>query len=97
MALLQRRSLNRYANAPVVPLSIKDKDEPTPLNTQSAEADTQIQIKQNGPLLVKGACLIKYPDGREDTKEGNFALCRCGGSANKPYCDGTHTKIGFKG
>ena len=35
------------------------------------------------------------PDGEEVTKEGMTALCRCGASANKPYCDGSHSKIEF--
>jgi CDGSH-type Zn-finger protein len=41
-----------------------------------------------GPLVVIGA------DGRVAFAESTF-LCRCGASANKPYCDGTHKKIGF--
>ncbi|MEM3382651.1 MAG: CDGSH iron-sulfur domain-containing protein [Nitrososphaerales archaeon] len=43
-----------------------------------------IEASENGPYLIK-------VDGKVMT-----ALCRCGGSKNKPYCDGTHAKIGFK-
>lgn len=47
-------------------------------------AKIQIIASRNGPYLIK-------VDGKIKT-----ALCRCGGSNNKPFCDGTHAKIGFK-
>jgi uncharacterized Fe-S cluster protein YjdI len=51
--------------------------------------------RENGPLFLRGRIRIEDPDGnliREDTR---VALCRCGGSANKPFCDGTHRRNGF--
>lgn len=48
------------------------------------EKEIVIEAVENGPYLVKV------------DKEILTALCRCGGSKNKPYCDGTHAKIGFK-
>jgi len=51
----------------------------------------------NGPLLVEGRVTIKRPDGTEEIKETKCHLCRCGHSANKPFCDATHKKIGFIG
>lgn len=57
----------------------------------------KIQVSHNGPYLIKTECLIVHSDGREETKTGTVALCRCGASANKPYCDGNHRKIDFKG
>ena len=56
----------------------------------------KIQVSPNGPYLIKTGCLIVHSDGREETKTGTVALCRCGASANKPYCDGSHKKVGFK-
>ncbi len=49
----------------------------------------------NGPFLVKN--LKDFRNSRGDTIETKpvMALCRCGGSSNKPFCDGTHQKIGF--
>jgi CDGSH-type Zn-finger protein len=58
-----------------------------------------IQTRPNGPYLVKGATGIRLidPDGNEFTIEKDtIALCRCGGSTTKPFCDGTHSKIGFQ-
>jgi CDGSH-type Zn-finger protein len=66
-------------------------------------SDTTITPKANGPLLVEGPCRIVTPDGRELRpplrKDGTppqvIVLCRCGGSATKPFCDGTHKRNGF--
>lgn len=51
----------------------------------------------NGPLLVRGAVRIETPDGRPVPRSRRtVALCRCGVSSIKPYCDGTHKLIGFR-
>ena len=50
----------------------------------------------NGPLLFEGPVEICSGTGRTITREQTTALCRCGGSANKPFCDGTHTRNGFR-
>lgn len=52
---------------------------------------------ENGPYLVRGPVKIVDPDGNQFrvTRE-TVALCRCGGSTTKPFCDGTHSKIGFQ-
>lgn len=55
-----------------------------------------IEIKKNGPILITTDCIITHGDGSQETKQGTTALCRCGQSANKPYCDGTHRKVGFE-
>ena len=55
----------------------------------------KITALANGPLFVEGKVTIKKQDGTEEVKEVKCHLCRCGHSANKPYCDGTHKKIGF--
>jgi len=57
----------------------------------------KVEVTANGPYLIKTECLIVHSDGREETKGGTVALCRCGASANKPYCDGSHNKTGFEG
>lgn len=58
---------------------------------------TKITALDNGPYLVKGPVLLLDAEGNEfRTERATVALCRCGGSTKKPFCDGTHSKIGFK-
>ena len=57
---------------------------------------TTVKIKPNGPLLVEGNLVITDKDGVEQVKENITAFCRCGSSHNKPFCDGTHNKIGWQ-
>lgn len=58
---------------------------------------TKITVLDNGPYLVKGELLITDAGGNEyPSKRRTVALCRCGGSAKKPFCDGSHSKIGFQ-
>jgi len=55
-----------------------------------------IDPQVNGPLRVRGNLEITSGTGRVVARVTSTYLCRCGGSANKPFCDGTHTKIGFR-
>lgn len=51
----------------------------------------------NGPYLVRGEFELAGPDGEPiETRRATIALCRCGRSQTKPFCDGTHKAIGFK-
>jgi uncharacterized Fe-S cluster protein YjdI len=62
---------------------------------EGASDETTVEPRPNGPLFVRGHVRIVGDDGaviREDTR---VALCRCGASANKPFCDGSHRRIGF--
>jgi uncharacterized Fe-S cluster protein YjdI len=54
-----------------------------------------IEIVPAGPILIKTECTIEHSNGQVEMKQGITALCRCGGSNNKPYCDGSHRKNGF--
>ena len=56
-----------------------------------------IKVRESGPYLVTHCQMLKSLDGSVYKSEGTVALCRCGGSKNKPYCDGTHTTNGFSG
>lgn len=61
------------------------------------DAESIIEVSKNGPLLVYGNITIKNNDGSETKKNKVTAFCRCGASNNKPFCDGSHVKIDFKG
>ncbi|HIF69250.1 MAG TPA: CDGSH iron-sulfur domain-containing protein [Deltaproteobacteria bacterium] len=53
-------------------------------------SDLKIQVNAKGPLLIKGGATLVHEDGTEEKKEGTIALCRCGLSEKKPFCDGAH-------
>lgn len=72
------------------------------MNSETADpvkvdAETIVETAPNGPLLVYGNVTVKDADGHVTKKHNVTAFCRCGGSANKPFCDGSHKKIGFVG
>jgi len=61
------------------------------------EPQVTITPRENGPYLVRGPISIRDADGNEYPVPGDrVALCRCGASTTKPFCDGTHSKIGFE-
>lgn len=52
---------------------------------------------RDGPVLVRGAVRLLDEDGREvEHRRNPIALCRCGKSRLRPFCDGTHKRVGFK-
>jgi CDGSH-type Zn-finger protein len=55
-----------------------------------------ITVRANGNYRIEGPVRLVDAEGKEFKLERNpFSLCRCGQSSTKPFCDGTHTKIGF--
>jgi CDGSH-type Zn-finger protein len=74
-------------------------------------ANARITVTENGPYLVNGEVTVaeqhivtspqgdseEWREGKQVAHETQFALCRCGHSRNKPFCDGTHVTIGFDG
>jgi len=69
------------------------------LGVEPAKVQRQLELRasENGPLLVTGDIRILDADGELLYEGDRAALCRCGGSSNKPFCDGTHRKNGFRG
>lgn len=57
-----------------------------------------VKVRQNGPYLVEGddVTVVDVNGNAYEISKRPFALCRCGGSASKPFCDGTHRTIGFQ-
>lgn len=58
---------------------------------------TIFRVNAGGPLEVGGKYEIKVPGKLSEAKTDTIYLCRCGGSSNKPYCDGSHKRNGFSG
>tara|TARA_B100001013_G_scaffold99456_1_gene55972 strand:- start:46 stop:252 length:207 start_codon:yes stop_codon:yes gene_type:complete len=58
----------------------------------------KITVRDNGPLLVEDEnATVCDMSGEEFIVQGStFALCRCGASEKKPFCDGTHGRVGFQ-
>ena len=73
--------------------------------------NAKIEITKDGPYLVSGGLPLSeqwiatnaegesldYREGKKYPAQPQYALCRCGESANKPFCDGTHKKVQFDG
>jgi len=58
---------------------------------------TEIKIIENGPALIKGDFMMKKSSGEIIPTSRQIALCRCGASKNKPFCDGSHHNTKFQG
>lgn len=70
-------------------------DQGSPLDSEGGPLG--VKVAPDGPLLVNGNFKIVTPSGREAYSGTRAALCRCGESKNKPFCDGSHKAAGFKG
>ena len=58
-------------------------------------SEIKITVSKNGPYIVSGPVQLVDADGTSYPAKAKMALCRCGASTTKPFCDGTHSKIGF--
>lgn len=64
----------------------------------SSTSPPTIRVRANGPLVIEGECRVVDAQGKSfvlPTNKPQVALCRCGKSANKPFCDGAHMREGF--
>jgi CDGSH-type Zn-finger protein len=68
------------------------------LAARRIDMSVKITVRPNGPYLVEGEVELHDPAGNkiDTSSRPKIALCRCGGSVTKPFCDGTHSKIGFQ-
>ncbi len=67
-----------------------------PLEDANGPTTLTVLMAHNGPMLLDGPVHIASADGAVGVEGGKGALCRCGSSSNKPFCDGTHKTIGFE-
>lgn len=90
------RVIAQVAQCPSGALSIAPPEAGTPVEKEESP-QVRVELAPNGPLLVQGTIEVKHADGTTEVKEERCALCRCGASAKKPWCDGSHRKVGFQG
>lgn len=64
--------------------------------TVDTDAPLEVRAGRDGPLLLRGPFSLRSADGATVRWGEEAALCRCGGSSNRPFCDGTHARIGFR-
>jgi uncharacterized Fe-S cluster protein YjdI len=88
--------INQVKQCPSGALSIRKNDAGTAASGYSDTA-VRVEVSANGPLLLKGRISLVHDDGRAEERDGPTALCRCGASAKKPFCDGSHRRVGFTG
>ena len=74
---------------------VLDSDAPNEAVGQEPQRPRQVRPLRNGPNAVTGAVPIVSPDGQSYEQRERCALCRCGGSTNKPFCSGAHWRNGF--
>ena len=77
------------------PVAVSPEYQPKALDPGAPGAQLRITLKPNGPLRCFGEMQIADSKGAAAWIGGQASLCRCGGSKNKPFCDGTHRDIGF--
>ncbi len=63
---------------------------------ETPDVPTTVRSQRNGPLHVRGDIEVTAADGTVLRRDTRMALCRCGGSANKPFCDLSHRTNGFQ-
>ncbi len=63
---------------------------------EAADTLNVVSLDVDGPLFVRGEIIIETPEREVVLKDMRAALCRCGASKNKPFCDNTHEEIGFQ-
>lgn len=66
------------------------------VDAERPDDPTTVEPRPNGPLFVRGRVSVRAPGQDDAPEEFRMALCRCGASENKPYCDNSHRLIGFR-
>ncbi|WP_372638064.1 CDGSH iron-sulfur domain-containing protein [Fodinibius sp.] len=76
-----------------------DKNKLRPSDTPGEEDQSKLVVKlmKNGPALIEGTYRVYSMAAQPVAGTRNIALCRCGSSSGKPFCDGTHKEVGFEG
>ena len=67
------------------------------LPEEQPDEPVTVEVRPGGPLYIRGAVRVTDVSGQVLAEEARVALCRCGASANRPFCDNSHRAIGFTG
>ncbi len=89
-----KRITEQVSQCPSGALSMKSESKE---KTNTMEEGIKIEVLKNGPLMVHSDCVITKTDGTTEVRQTRVTFCRCGHSANKPFCDGAHKREGFEG
>ena len=81
---------------PTGALKVRFNNQEKQMDEMETKSTVKMKVLPNGPILVEGDFVITGADGKELPKTGKAAICRCGHSSKKPFCDGSHVKAGFK-
>jgi len=82
--------INQVNHCPSGALSILGKE-------NEPSTTTNVELMTDGPLIIDGNIKMTHGEGSVILKNKKTAFCRCGASQKKPFCDGSHNKIEFKG
>jgi len=87
---------NQVSKCPSGALSFYMNNQKSNVMKEESNIVVEMQIAPNGPIIVSGKVILKDAEGNTE-EHAKCALCRCGASENKPFCDGSHKKIDFQG
>lgn len=88
-----RKQVERCPSGALTYYESKDKNKETMEKKENEY--TKVKVHHAGPLFIAGCVEVEKGDGAKEKTCDGAAFCRCGGSKNQPYCDGTHIKTGF--
>lgn len=71
-------------------------ESPDGVDLESPASENRVQVVGAGPLYLRGDLALRTPEGELLHRDTRMALCRCGASGNKPFCDNSHLQIGFR-
>src|SRR5205823_876534 len=69
---------------------------PSPIGFRDQEREPAVTVTNAGPYAITGGIELMGVTFGDGASKEHYTLCRCGGSKNKPFCDGTHWQIGFR-
>ncbi|MEZ4801966.1 MAG: (4Fe-4S)-binding protein [Gelidibacter sp.] len=88
--------INQVKECPSGALSHYMNNEKIQILEHHAE-EIKVEVRENGPLVVHGTLKVIHANGTDESRTRVTTFCRCGASSNKPFCDGAHREIEFKG